>query len=193
MIDSLTPHRLDTVLAPKGLMALTPALAVDQNTFAVTQATADRLRIRRLSDVTPVAGQLTLGGPPECPTRPFCAKGLEDKYGIRFKAFKALDAGGPLTKTALRNGDIDVGLLFTSDAKGFVLLEDDRKLQNADAVLPVIKTDKVNDEARTVMNNVSAKLTTEALSDLNERVGVNKEDPDAVAQAWLTQNGFGKK
>lgn len=188
-----TVAKLNTVLAPKGLTALTPALAVDQNTFAVTQATADRLRVRRLSDLTPIAGQLTLGGPPECPTRPFCAKGLEDRYGITFRGFKALDAGGPLTKTALRNGDIDVGLLFTSDSKGFVLLEDDKKLQNADAVVPIIKTDKIDDEARTVMNNVSAKLTTDALSDLNERVNVNKEDPDAVAQTWLSQNGFGRR
>ena len=140
-----------------------------------------------------MAPQLTLGGPPECPTRPFCAKGLEDKYGIKFKAFKALDAGGPLTKTALKNGDIDVGLLFTSDAKGFVLLEDDKKLQNADAVVPIVKSDKVNESARTVMNNVSAKLTSDALSDLNDRVNVNKEDPDVVAQSWLSQHGFAKK
>ena len=164
-----TLSRLNDVLQPRSLLALDPAQAVNQNTFAVMQATADRLRITKLSDLTPLASQLTLGGPPECPTRPFCAKGLETRYGIRFKSFTALDAGGPLTKAALRNGDIDVALLFTSDATGFVLLEDDRQLQNADAVVPVVRPEKVDDRARSVMNDVSAKLTTESLSELNQR------------------------
>src|SRR5436853_318611 len=145
-----TADKLKAALASKNLTALDPAPAVDQNAFGVTQATADKYKLKKLSDLTAVAGQLTLGGPSECPTRPFCAKGLEDKYGIKFKSFKALDAGAPLTKTALKNGDIDVGLLFTSDAKGFVLLEDDKKLQNADAVVPIVKSDKVNESARTV-------------------------------------------
>ena len=139
------------------------------------------------------AGQLTLGGPPECPTRPFCQKGLEDKYGIKFKSFKALDAGGPTTKAALRNGDIDVGLLFSSDAKGFLLLDDDKKLQNADAIVPVLRTDKATDDIKTRLNKVSAALTSDDLSTLNDRANVNKEDPDVIAQSWLSQHGFAKK
>ncbi len=185
-----TVSRLNEVLLPKGLLALDPAQAVGQNAFAVTQATADRLRVAKLSDLAPLAAQLTLGGPPECPTRPFCALGLEAKYGIRFKEFRALDAGGPLTKAALGDGDIDVALLFTSDAEGFVLLEDDKQLQNADAVVPLIRPEKVDDRARMVMNAVSAKLTTEALSELNERFHVTGGDTDVVARTWLRQNGF---
>ena len=185
-----TVSRLNDVLQPKGLLALDPARAVNQNTFAVTQATADRLRITKLSDLAPLASQLSLGGPPECPTRPFCAKGLEARYGIRFGSFKALDAGGPLTKTALRNGEIDVALLFTSDATGFVLLEDDKQLQNADAVVAVIRPAAVDERARSVMNAVSAALTTESLSELNERVHNTGGDTNVVAQTWLRQNGF---
>jgi osmoprotectant transport system substrate-binding protein len=188
-----TVEKLKAVLAPKNVTALDPAPAVDQNAFGVTQATADKFKLKKLSDLTAVAGQVTLGGPSECPTRPFCAKGLEDKYGIKFKAFKALDAGGPLTKAALRNGDIDVGLLFSSDAKGFVLLDDDKKLQNADAVVPIIRTDKATDDVKTVLDKVSAALTTDDLSGLNDRANVNKEDPDVIAQSWLTQHGFVKK
>src|SRR5256885_3721668 len=45
-----------------------------------------------------------------------CLKGLENTYGLRFKDFKALDAGGPLTVTALESGQIDVAVLFTTDA-----------------------------------------------------------------------------
>jgi osmoprotectant transport system substrate-binding protein len=185
-----TTDRLRSRLQPKGLTALEPSSAVDQNAFAVTQATADRFRLRRLSDVVPVASQLTLGGPPECPVRPFCAKGLEDRYGIRFKAFRPLDAGGPLTKNALRNGDIDVALLFSSDAKGFLLLEDDKGLQNADNVVPVIRTDRVDENARSVLNRVSSALTTDELSTLNERANVNKEDAEVLARDWLRENGF---
>ncbi len=148
------------------------------------------LQITKLSDLTALASQLTLGGPPECPTRPFCALGLETKYGIGFKSFRVLDAGGQLTKTALRDGDIDVALLFTSDATGFVLLDDDRQLQNADAVVPLIVAVKVGDQARSVLNAVSAKLTTEALSELNHRFLATGGDTDVVARTWLRQNGF---
>src|SRR5215207_8003905 len=58
-----------------------------------------------------VAGQLTFGGPPECPERPFCLPGLQETYGIEFAEFIPLDVGGPLTVEALQNGDIDVALL----------------------------------------------------------------------------------
>ncbi|MEA2687307.1 MAG: osmoprotectant transport system substrate-binding protein [Actinomycetota bacterium] len=187
-----TVDKLNDVLQPKGLLALDPSPAIDQNAFGVTQATADKYKLTKLSDLEAVAGELRLGGPPECPIRPFCAKGLEDKYKIKFKEFKALDAGGPLTKTALRDGDIEVALLFTSDAKGFVLLEDDKKLQNADAVVPIVKADNVLEAARAVMNDVSAKLTSADLSELNERVSVGKEDPDVVADSWLSEHGFKK-
>lgn len=185
-----TVERLNAVIEPKGLLALEPSPAIDQNAFGVTEATAERYSLAKLSDLPAVAGELRLGGPPECPVRPFCAKGLEDRYGITFKEFKALDAGGPLTKAALRAGDIEVGLLFTSDAKGFVVLEDDKQLQNADAVVPIVKADKVLEEARSVMNRVSAMLTSDDLSELNERVNVGKEDPDAVAADWLSGHGF---
>lgn len=187
-----TVEKLRTRLQPKGLTALDPSPAVDQNAFGVTQATADRLKVKTLSELAPRAAELTLGGPAECPVRPFCAKGLEDKYGIKFKSFKALDPGGPLTKNALRSGDIDVGLLLSSDARGFVLLDDDKHLQNADNVVPIIRSDKVNEEARAVLNRVSAALTTEELSALNDRANTNKEDADVVAQDWLRENGFTK-
>ena len=52
-----------------------------------------------------VASQLVLGGPPECPNRPFCLQGLEKTYGLQFKEFKPLDVAGPLTVEALKNGD----------------------------------------------------------------------------------------
>jgi osmoprotectant transport system substrate-binding protein len=98
-----------------GLTVLEPSEAADQNAFAVTREFAEENDLRTLSDLADFDGELTLGGPPECPTRPFCQPGLEETYGIEFDGFVSLDAGGPLTKTALQQGRIQIGLVFSSD------------------------------------------------------------------------------
>ena len=188
--------RLRTRLDALGVTALNPSPAADQNAFAVTRATADRHRLRKLSDVAPVAGQLTLGAGPECPTRPFCQPGLERTYGLRFKAFRPLDSGGPKTIEALKSGDIDVGLVFSSSAAvadpNLVVLEDDKKLQTADNIIPAIRKDMVDDDVRNVLNKVSAALTTADLIQLNKRADVDKADPETLAKEWLQQHGFAK-
>ena len=97
-----------------GLTVLEPSEAADQNAFAVTREFAEENDLRTLSDLAEVDG-IRLGGPPECPTRPFCQPGLEQTYGVEFDGFVSLDAGGPLTKTALKQGRIQVGLVFSSD------------------------------------------------------------------------------
>jgi osmoprotectant transport system substrate-binding protein len=188
-----TLARLRQRLEPRGLTVLEPSRAADQNAFAVTRATADRLKLAKLSDLAPVAGQLTLGAGPECPTRPFCLPGLERVYGIRFKEFRALDSGGPLTKGALANGDIDVGLVFSSDgavaARNLVVLEDDRKLQTVDNVVPAVRSAVATGEVTEALNAVSATLTTEDLIELNKRAD-DKEDPEELAEEWLRGHGL---
>lgn len=99
----------------KGLKILEPAEAADQNAFAVTKTFAEANDLHTLSDLKSYKGSLVLGGPPECPTRPFCQAGLEKTYGLTFASFVALDAGGPLTKTALKQGKVQLGLVFSSD------------------------------------------------------------------------------
>lgn len=147
-------------------------------------------------NATNIAGTLVLGGPPECPQRPFCAKGLTDTYGISFKEFKPLDAGGPITVEAVKGGDVDVGLLFTSDpaiaANGFVLLEDDKHLQLADNLVPVVRQEVLDASPgmADLLNGIMAKLSQAELTNLNKSVTVDEQDPDAAAQAWLTANGF---
>ncbi len=150
--------------------------------------------MKKLSDLAPIAGQLSLGGPPECPTRPFCAKGLTDTYGITFKTFRPLDAGGPKTKGALDNGDIDVGLVFSSDgaivAKNYLVLEDDKHLQQADNVVPVISTKVATDEVVSILDKVDAALTTTDLITMNKAADIDKQDPEAVADKWVKDHGF---
>jgi glycine betaine/choline ABC-type transport system substrate-binding protein len=147
-------------------------------------------------NATTIAGTLVLGGPPECPQRPFCAKGLTDTYGITFKEFKPLDVGGPITVAAVKGGQVGVGLLFTSDpaiaANGFVLLEDDKHLQLADNLVPVVRQSVLDASPgmADLLNGIMAKLSQAELTSLNKTVTVDGQDPDAAAQAWLTANGF---
>jgi osmoprotectant transport system substrate-binding protein len=143
-----------------------------------------------------LASTLILGGPPECPERDYCEAGLESVYGLTFKEFKPLDTGGPLTVAALQGGQIDVGLLFTSDASivanGFVLLEDDKQLQKSDNIAPVIRKAILDGspEVAGLLNGVTAKLTQDALTGLNKQVAVDKVDPADAAKQWLADNGF---
>jgi osmoprotectant transport system substrate-binding protein len=111
-----TVTALTALGAKAGLKFGKPAEAADQNTFAVTKGFADKYSVSKLSDLAAkCGGGLTLGGPPECPKRPFCQPGLEQKYGLKF-TFTALDAGGPLSKTALKTGKVALALVFSSDA-----------------------------------------------------------------------------
>jgi osmoprotectant transport system substrate-binding protein len=109
-VKALTP-----LAAGVGLSVLTPSQAADQNAFAVTKTFAQANSLKTLSDLAGYKGDLVLGGPPECPTRPFCQPGLEKTYGLKFSSFLSLDAGGPLTKTAIKQGRAQVGLVFSSD------------------------------------------------------------------------------
>lgn len=110
-----TVTALRGLAAKKGLRVLEPSQAADQNAFAVTTTFAEDNDLQVLSDLKRYKGPLVLGGPAECPTRPFCQPGLEKTYGLKFTGFQALDAGGPLTKAALKQGKIQLGLVFSSD------------------------------------------------------------------------------
>jgi osmoprotectant transport system substrate-binding protein len=118
-----TVAALRPLAAEVGLEVLEPSEAADQNAFAVTREFAEENDLRTLSDLAGYEGELVLGGPPECPTRPFCQPGLEKTYGLEFDGFVALDAGGPLTKTALKQGRIQLGLVFSSDGSLATLSE----------------------------------------------------------------------
>ncbi len=101
-----------------GLTFGTPSEAANQNAFAVTQEFADGLGVTTLSQLADACGDgsLLLGGPAECPTRRFCQAGLEERYGLTFGEFREFDAGGPLTKAAIQQGEVSMGLVFSSDA-----------------------------------------------------------------------------
>lgn len=179
---------------PSGLIVLNYSQAEDKDSIAVTQSTASQYHLTSIGDLAPVAGKLTLGGPPEFKTRPDGVPGLQKNYGVTFGTFKTLDAGGPLTVNALKNGQIDAGDLFTTDPSitqnNFVVLADPKNNFAAQNVLPLINKAKANETVTATLNAVSAKLTTQALIELNTKVSTDKQDPDAVAKQWLASVGL---
>lgn len=189
---SIEPLRV--LLDAKGLTALAISPANDTNAFVVTKATADKFKLAKVSDLASVAGQLTLAGPPECDQRPFCIPGLKDTYGVTFGKFERVGACDAATASVLDAGKADVALLCSTQAiiasKGWVVLEDDKKLQKADNLIPIVRKDVVNEEITQLLNGVSAKLTTQNITALNAKVELDQDDPEAVARGFLKAEGL---
>ena len=181
-------------LEDEGIVALEPSEAENRNSLVVTAETAERYDLETTSDLAPVADELVLGGPPEFRERRIGLPGLEEVYGIEFAEFRDLDAGGPLTIAALEQGDIDVGVLFTTqgviEEQGWVVLEEDEPLIPAENIVPVVREDVATPEVRTVLVELAAALDTEQLVELNRRIEVDREDPADVAEDWLEGTGF---
>ena len=180
---------------PSTLAVLNYAQAQDKDTIVVTQDTAKKYNLRTLADLCPVAGQLTLGAPKQFQTRPDGVPALKSIYGINFKAFKPLDTGGPVTVSSLKNGQVDAADLFSTDpaiqVNNFVPLTDSRNQFAAQNVVPLVTKAKVTQTIADAANAVSAKLDTDTLAGLVAKVQNDKQDPEAVAKAWLSQNGLG--
>ena len=190
--DDLTKELEDTEVT-----VLEMSDAQDKDGIVTNMETAEEHGLEKVSDLKPVASGLVMGGPPECPEREACLKGLEEVYGIEFKEFKPLDTGGPQTIQLLKANEIQVANLFTTDgriaANDFVLLEDDKGIVGAENVVPAIREEIVEahgDELVDLLNSVTAKLTTDGLTALNKRADVDKDDPDDVAGSWLRDNDF---
>ena len=183
-----------SLLARRGISLLTPSPAQDTNQFVVNARTAQEFGLTTMSSLAAQASHLTLGGPPECPQRPFCLTGLKSVYGILFDDFKPLDAGGPQTVEALKTNEVQVGLLFSTDpsieANGFVPLVDDRHLQDAENLTPVIRTAVLNDHIGAALDGVSAALTTEDVTTLVGKVTIGGQDIARVARDFLTTHGL---
>jgi osmoprotectant transport system substrate-binding protein len=191
-----THEALRLALGPRGIEPLTGAPAQSRNGLVVTSQTATDHALRTVSDLRALAPELTLGGPPECPERELCLPGFRSTYGLDFESFLALDAGGPITAEAVQRGTVDVGVLFTSDGSlaehDLVLLEDDRRLQPAENLTPIVRRDAVarfGPEMVAVLDAVSAALSTEELRRLNASVrsGIS---PTRAAQVWLAEHGL---
>lgn len=192
-----TTGKLRGYLADRGLVAFDPSPAVDTNAFVVTPETSQTLGITTLSDLADKGRDLVLGGPPDCETNPFCIPGLQTVYGLDLSAnFTSLDAGA-ITVQALAADEIDVALLFSTSGviadRGWVLLEDDKNMLAADNVVPVLTADvadEYGDGLESLLNSISAALSTAELTEMNRQFDIDQLDPEDIAAAWLADNGF---
>ncbi|MCW2777084.1 MAG: opuC [Frankiales bacterium] len=179
----------------KGLTVLTPSPAADQNAFAVTKAFSQKNGVTKLSDLAGYKGPLVLGGTPECKTYGQCQPGLERVYGLRFTGFEQTDLGGTLSVTKLKSGKVQLGEFLSSDggvkANDFVVLEDDKKLQSVDNVVPVLSGKAAADLlVKTVLEKVSAAMSTQDLIDLNASVSIDRKLPAQAATDFLKAKGL---
>jgi len=182
---------LQRVMAGEGVTVLAAAAAQDQNGFAVTRRTARGLSSPTISALSPTASSMVLGAPPECAERPYCLQGLESLYGLNFARIDVIDTRAA-TATALQTGEIDVGLLETTDARlaegRFVLLKDDKGLQPRENVIPLVRRPVIDEYGQTLTDAVAAvtsRLKTAVLVELNRRVEVDGRSPAEVASEWL--------
>jgi osmoprotectant transport system substrate-binding protein len=185
---------------PGDLSILYPSPAEDKDTLAVTEATAQRWNLKSIADLATHSAEVKVGAPSEFQTRVTGLVGLKDKYGLDIAPanFVAIsDGGGPATVQALNSGAVTAANIFSTspaiEQSKLVVLEDPKNVFLAANVVPLVASQKMSNELKTVLDAVSAKLTTEGLIQLNTAVEGNTGiDPDEAAQQWIKDNGFDK-
>jgi glycine betaine/choline ABC-type transport system substrate-binding protein len=184
-------------LQPKGETAFEPTPFADANALGMLKSKADELGVTTISDLQGKSQDLTLYGSPECRQRVDCLVGLQDVYGLQFKSFNPVDIG--LRYTVLDKGQADASILFTSDAQlaanpdKYVLLEDDKGIFPSGNVIWVTDestVEKAGPDYQATIQKVQQGLTLPVMQELNARVDIDKEDPAAVATAYLKESGY---
>ncbi|GGS21299.1 ABC transporter substrate-binding protein [Streptomyces rubiginosohelvolus] len=191
-----TVAALKKLATPLGLTVLPPGKAVDQNAFAVSEEFAEKNSLKTLSDLGESKLKVKIAAGDECEVRPFCAPGLKKTYGIDVTGIDPKGVGTPQSKQAVRDGKVQLVLTTTTDAvlDGLVFLEDDKKLQNADNVLPVLNTKDAGDpEIAEALGKLTDTLTTEELAELNRKVDAERAKPADVAKEYLESKNLIKK
>ncbi|MEV0780160.1 ABC transporter substrate-binding protein [Streptomyces sp. NPDC050433] len=185
-----TMRVLRELAAKRGLDVLNPGRAVDQNAYAVTAAYARKHRLRTLSDLGRAELPVRLAAGDECVQRAYCAPGLRKTYGIRITSVDPKGLGTTPSKRAVQNGQDQMVATTTTDgtlaAFGLVILADDKRLQNADHIVPVVNRSRAGGEGvRNALRRLNTVLTTKDLAFLNEQVDSWRRLPEDVAENYL--------
>ncbi|MCC5473765.1 ABC transporter substrate-binding protein [Streptomyces sp. NPDC059680] len=179
------------------LTLLKPAAAESKDSVTLNAATAKKYHLTdksTIADLKGIAKDLVMGASPEFQTRQQGLVGLKSVYGLEFKSFKALDAGGPLTQAALKKNAVQAADIFTTDStiskEKFVVLQDPKNLFGFENVQPLVRKGVLSQKGVDALDAVSAKLDTATLLDLDTQVQVQGKDPLDVAKAWLQSAGI---
>ena len=177
---------------PDGLRALEQAGATDQDSYVVTTDFAQEHSLTSIGDLAN-AGTLTLGGNSELRTRPYGPTGLSDLYGVTVNFTPIEDSGGPLTVKALKDGDIQLANIYSSDpalADGtLTVLTDPKGLFLASHVVPLASA-RVDDATAAVINRVSAALEPADLVEMNRASTQEQRSASQIAREWLASKGL---
>ncbi|WP_026550620.1 ABC transporter substrate-binding protein [Arthrobacter sp. Br18] len=195
-IVSALPEALAARSPDANLGVLEPSEAENKDSLVVTAATAEQYGLESIEDLAEVCGEITIGAPSTFQERAYGLPGLDEKYNCVPGGFEAInDGGGELTLQALLSDDVQAADIYTTtpsiEDNDLVVLEDPEDNFIAQQVLPFVNLDTVGEDARTVLNEVSAQLTTEDLLSLNREVsGDEKRNPADAAADWLADKGL---
>ncbi|MEU0780991.1 ABC transporter substrate-binding protein [Streptomyces sp. NPDC006173] len=190
-----TMTALRKLATPRGLTVLDPGRAVDQNAFAVTKEYAREHHLKTLSDLGRSGLEVRLAAGDECVERPYCEPGLRKTYGIDITGVDPKGVGTTQAKKAVQNGQDQMVLTTTTDATldefGLVLLADDKHLQNADYLVPVVNRARAGGAGTTkALDQLNEVLTTADLATMNEQVDSWRRLPEDVARTYLKDKGL---
>lgn len=190
-----TMKALRRLATPRGLTVLPPGRAVDQNAFAVSRAYADKHHLKTLSDLGRSGLPVRLAAGDECVQRPYCEPGLKKVYGIDITAVDPKGVGTTQAKRAVQSGQDQMVLTTTTDATldefGLVILADDKHLQNADYVVPVVNRSRAGGARTTkALDRLNKVLTTADLAAMNQQVDSWRRLPEDVARTYLEDKGL---
>ncbi len=189
-----TIDKAKPLLDKKGATLLNPSEATDTNAFFVSKDYSDQNSVTTLSDLK--GKSVVLAAAPDCKGRLDCEGGLSSAYGIKITKILPLGYASQQTYDSVINGESQLGETSTTDgtleSQGLVLLPDDQHIQPAQNLVPLVSTEflQAHPDVADPLNNLMAKLTTDALTQLNAQVAVDRQKPEDVAQQWLSDNGL---
>lgn len=194
-----TYEKVKELDAEKGIVWLNPSEANNTYGFAMRADDATEKGIATISDLAKSINDgsgLTFASNAEFYARSDGLKPLEEAYGFEFGRanVKRMDTG--LVYQALKDGQVDVGLVFATDGRipafNFTMLQDDQGYFPSYALAPVIRDEvlEANPDIGEVLNEVSAKLNDEVMAQLNASVDVEKVSIENAAAKFLKDNGL---
>jgi osmoprotectant transport system substrate-binding protein len=179
-------------MAEDGISALPPTPFTSSNEVGLTQKEAQKLGVKKISDLQGKDQNLTLYGSPECRTRRDCLLGLEQVYNLRFKKFVPVNIDQ--RHEVLKNGQADLSIVFTTDPQikrdKEVLLQDDKGMfppYNSTFLVTDEVAKKAGPDLSRVVEQVNKNLTADVMQELNARVDIDKDTPEQAALAYLKQ------